>query len=68
MRLHFALIEDFAQGSLGKIGEAGWPALRPMLADMAGKQPGRPHFVRITQILGLAAGEIDDEIARGPRR
>ena len=31
-----------------------------MLARMAGKQWRRPQFVRIAEILGLAAGEVDN--------
>ena len=30
-----------------------------MLARVLRQQPRRPHFVRITQLLGLAAGQID---------
>jgi hypothetical protein len=40
------------------------PRPRPVLADVPGKQPRRPQFVRIAEVLGLAAGEVDDERPR----
>ena len=33
---------------------------RPMLTRMAGEQPRRPQFVGIAEVLGLAAGEVDN--------
>ncbi len=33
---------------------------RPMLTRMAGEQPRRPQFVGMAEVLGLAAGEVDN--------
>ena len=60
VRLDLLLIEDFAQRALSQLGEAGVSLRRPMLARMAGQQPRRPQFVGIAEVLGLAAGEVDN--------
>ena len=58
MRLDLLLIEDLAQRALSRPGKAGVPLCRPMLARMARQQSCGPQFVRIAEILGLAAGEV----------
>ena len=60
VRLDLLLIEDFAQRALSQLAEAGVSFGGSMLARMAGKQSRRPQFVRIAEILGLAAGEVDN--------
>src|SRR5215204_1518492 len=55
VRLHLLLVEDLAHRALYQGGETRVPLRRPMLASMAGQKPGRPQFVRIAKILGLAA-------------
>jgi hypothetical protein len=55
VRLHFLRIEDLAQRALRQVRQARVPFGRAVLASMAGEQPRRPQFMRITQFLGLAA-------------
>src|SRR5271165_87572 len=59
VRLYLLLIEDLARRALSQPGKASVPLRRPMLTRMAGKQSRRPQFVRIAQVLRLAAGEVD---------
>jgi hypothetical protein len=59
VRLHVFLVEDFAHRALHQVGEALMSFRRPLLAGMGGKKPRRPQFVRIAEVLGLAAGEIN---------
>src|SRR5208282_1469751 len=60
VRLHFLLIEYLAHRALNQLGKASVPLRRPMLTRMAGEQSRRPQFVRIAELLGLAAGEVDN--------
>src|SRR5208283_2338238 len=56
--------EDLAQRALRERGKAGVPRRRAVLPNVLGKQPRRPQFVRIAEVLGLATSQIDNE---GPR-
>jgi hypothetical protein len=49
--LDLLLIEDLAQGALGKLGKTAVPLHRPMLTRMAGEKARRPQFSN-----ALAAG------------
>ena len=60
VRLYLLFIEDFAQRALSQLGKASVPLSRPMLTRMAGKQSRRPQFVGIAEVLGLAAGDVDN--------
>jgi len=69
VRLHLFLIEDLAHRALSQLGKASVPLCRPMLTRMAGEQPRRPQFVGIAEVLGLAAGEVDNPcLGRGGDR
>jgi hypothetical protein len=59
VRLHVVLVEQLAHRALRQVGEAAMPLRGPMCAGVAGKKPCRPQFVRIAELLGLAAGQID---------
>jgi hypothetical protein len=50
--------------ALSKIGEAFVSCRRPLFSNLSRQQPRRPQFVRIAEILGLAAGKIDNESPR----
>ena len=58
VRLYLLLIEYVAQRALSQLGKAGMPLRRTMLTHMTGKKSRRPHFVGITEFLGLAARDI----------
>src|SRR5208283_2048394 len=60
VRLYLLLIEDVAQRALSQLGKASVALCRPMLTRMAGEQPRGPQFVGIAEVLGLAAGEVDN--------
>ena len=77
VRLYLSRIEDVAQRALSQLGKAGMPLRRPVLACVAGEKSCRPQFVRIAEVLGLAAGEIrnpclglggDLRLPAGPRQ
>ena len=55
VRLHFLGIEDLVQCALRQVGQARVPFGGTVLASVAGEQPRRPQFMRITQILRLPA-------------
>ena len=59
VRLDLLLIEDLANRALRQIGKACMPRPRSLRTGMLGKQPRRPQFVRIAELLGLAAGQIN---------
>src|SRR5208283_2566495 len=56
--------EDLAQRPLRQLRKAGVPRRRAVLANVPGEQPRRPQFVGIAEVLGFAAGKVDNE---GPR-
>ena len=56
--------KDLAQRALRQRGKAFVPHPRAVLANVPRKQPRRPQFVGIAEVLGLAAGEVDNERPR----
>src|SRR5262249_53719298 len=60
VRLDLLLIEDLAHHALREIGEAAMPRPRSAAAGMLGEKPCRPQFMRIAELLGLAAGQINE--------
>ena len=60
VRLDLPLVEDIAHRPLSQLGKAGVALRRPMLTRMAGQKPRCPQFVGIAEVLGLAAGEVDN--------
>ncbi len=61
VRLDLIRGENFAQRALSKIGEAFVSCRRPMFANVSCQKPRRPQLMRIAEILGFAAGKIDNE-------
>ena len=59
VRLDLLLIEDLAQSALNQLAKAGVPFGRSMLTRVTSQKPGRPQFVRLAQVLRLAAGQRD---------
>ena len=64
VRLDLVRREDLAQRALSEPGEAFVPRRRAVFANVLGKQPRRPQFVGITEVLGFSASQVDNE---GPR-
>jgi hypothetical protein len=64
VRPDFVCGKYLAQGSLSEIGKARMPGRRALFARVPRKEPRRPQFMRIAQILRLATGQIDDERPR----
>ena len=62
VRLHVFLIEDFAHRALRQVGKAHMPFNGPMLAGVGGEKPRRPQFMRIAEVLRLAAGQINQSL------
>ena len=59
VRLDLLLIEYLAQSALNQLAKAGVPFGWSMLARVTSQKPRRPQFVRIAQVLRLAAGQRD---------
>jgi hypothetical protein len=59
VRLDLLLIEYLAQSALNELAKAGVPFGWSMLARVTSQKPRRPQFVRIAQVLRLAAGQRD---------
>ena len=59
MRFDVVTGKDFADRALGDVGHARMSCGFGVLARMARQQPRRPKLVRISQILGLLAGQRD---------
>jgi hypothetical protein len=64
VRLDLVRGENLAQRALSKFGEAFVSCRRTMFANVSRQQPRRAQFVRIAEILGFAAGKIDNESSR----
>src|SRR5271166_5001993 len=64
VRLHLLISKDLAHRALRNPHQAGVPRCRTMLAGMAGQQPRRPEFVRMSHVLGLLAGKGHQPRAR----
>jgi hypothetical protein len=58
MGLYLLLIEDLAKRALSELAKAAMPLSRSMLPRMASEKTRSPQFVRIAEVLGLAAGKI----------
>src|SRR5271155_5382983 len=59
VRLDLLLIEYLAQSALNQLAKAGVPFGWALLARVTSQKPRRPQFVRIAQVLRLAAGQRD---------
>ena len=61
VRLDLMRRQNLAQGSLGEMSQTGVSDGSSPLTHVFGQQSRRPDLVRIAQILGFAAGQIEDE-------
>ena len=66
VRLHRVPVEQLAHRALGQPGKAGMARRRTVFARVPRQQLRRPQLMRIAEVLGLAAGQIDQPGARLP--
>jgi hypothetical protein len=57
VRLHVVSVEDLADRGLRQAHQAGMPCCPGRLLDVSRQQPRGPKLVRISQLLGLLAGQ-----------
>ena len=57
VRPHIVLVEDLADGALSEARQTGMSCRRGVLSDVTRQQPCCPKLVRISNLLGLLAGQ-----------